>query len=60
MPMQKNTTLSKRESFDPLPGNNEKKVLQPSEKTLKNIMQFAASYRVEKISNKKFIELYLN
>ncbi len=34
--------------------------MNPSKKTLKNIMQFAAAYRVEKVSNEKYVEYFLN
>ena len=34
--------------------------MSPSKKTLKNIMQFAAAYRVEKVSNEKYVEYFLN
>ncbi len=32
----------------------------PSETTLNKIMQFAASYRVEKVTNDEFIDYFLN
>jgi hypothetical protein len=34
--------------------------LQPKEATLKKILQFASSYRVERISENQYIEWYLN
>ena len=40
--------------------NNHPNALQPSASTLAKIMQFATSYRVEKIEGDQFIELFLN
>ncbi|MBP1637721.1 MAG: hypothetical protein H6Q18_510 [Bacteroidetes bacterium] len=34
--------------------------MNPSETTVDKILQFAASYRVEKISKNEFVEYYLN
>ena len=34
--------------------------LQPSVSSLEKIMQFAACYKVEKIENEQFVELFLN
>ena len=34
--------------------------LQPRASTLEKIMQFASSYRVEKIEGDQFVELFLN
>jgi hypothetical protein len=34
--------------------------LQPSLSSLDKIMQFAATYRVEKIDKEQFVELFLN
>lgn len=33
---------------------------EPSESTLNKIMQYAASYRVEKVSDDEFIDYFLN
>lgn len=32
----------------------------PSEETIKNILQFAAAYRVEKVSKDQFVDFFLN
>lgn len=34
--------------------------LQPQTTTLQKIMQFASSYRAEKIADNQFVELFLN
>jgi aspartyl/asparaginyl-tRNA synthetase len=34
--------------------------LQPQTATLQKIMQFASSYRAEKIADNQFVELFLN
>ncbi len=34
--------------------------MSPSESTVNKILQFAASYRVEKVSKNDFVELLLN
>ena len=34
--------------------------MNPSETTVNKILQFAASYRVEKVSENEFVELLLN
>jgi len=34
--------------------------LHPQEKTIKTILQFASSYRVQKVNNTQFIALNLN
>ncbi len=34
--------------------------LEPTASTLEKIMQFATSYRVEKIEGDQFVELFLN
>jgi hypothetical protein len=34
--------------------------IQPKEATLQKILQFASSYRVERISENQYIEWYLN
>lgn len=34
--------------------------MNPSQKTLKNILQFAAAYRVEKVPVDQYIEYFLN
>jgi hypothetical protein len=34
--------------------------MQPQASTLQNIMQFASTYRVAKIADNQFVELFLN
>ena len=34
--------------------------MQPQASTLQNILQFASSYRVERIADNQFVELFLN
>jgi hypothetical protein len=34
--------------------------MQPTDQTLKTIMQFAATYRAEKVGENQYIEMYLN
>lgn len=34
--------------------------MNPSQETLKNIMQFASAYRVEKVPKDRYIEYFLN
>jgi len=36
------------------------RLLQPKEATLKKILQFASSYRVERITENQYVEWYLN
>jgi hypothetical protein len=59
--MQKTTTSLKKtdlttkskETFEPLE-------MQPSSESLKRIMQFAASYRVQTIAKNQFVEMMMN
>lgn len=59
--MQKTTTSLKKtdlttkskETFEPLE-------MQPSGESLKRIMQFAASYRVQTIAKNQFVEMMMN
>jgi len=59
--MQKNSTSSKKTDLF-----SEKKrpvsylQFQPKTPTLQKILQFASSYRVEKIAENQFVELFLN
>lgn len=34
--------------------------MQPKASTLQNILQFASTYRVEKVADNQFVELFLN
>jgi hypothetical protein len=61
MPMQKISTSLKKTDL-----NSEKKRLEshlqmePKKATLQKILQFASSYRVERITENQFVEWYLN
>lgn len=55
--MQKTTTTLKKADLKPL--TNEMNI-EPSVQSLQKIMQFAASYRVQKINKNQFVEMYLN
>jgi hypothetical protein len=39
--------------------NKSRNNMQPSPQTIRNIMQFAANYRVQKVNN-QYIEMYLS
>lgn len=61
MPMQNLSTSPKKTDLN----YGEKKLensrqLQPKEATLKKILQFASSYRVERITENQYVEWYLN
>ena len=59
--MQKTTTLSKNTDLKikkQKPAAESE--VQPSEKILQNIRQFAAIYRVQAISTHQFVEMILN
>ncbi len=60
MPMQKTTTFLNKAEFKPKKNVAQTVEMQPSDETIKKILQFAASYRVEKIGKNQFIETYLN
>jgi hypothetical protein len=60
LPMQKITTLLNKTVFNPKKNVAIATGMQPSEATLKTILQFAATYRVEKIGKNQFVEMYLN
>ncbi|NLO69453.1 MAG: hypothetical protein GX102_00570 [Porphyromonadaceae bacterium] len=56
-----------RKNFTPVtstPKNNQTVTapehMGPNKETLKNIMQFAAAYRVEKVPKNSFVEYFLN
>ena len=61
VPMQKIATSPKKTDF-----NSERKrlenrqQLQPKTATLQNILQFASSYRVERVTENQYVEWYLN
>jgi hypothetical protein len=59
--MQKITTsLNKTDLFITKKRFEKQENLQPGIATLQKIMQFASSYRVEKIADNQFVELFLN
>lgn len=60
--MQKTTTslIITHELSDTLPSGDQTAMMQPSESTLHNILQFAANYRVLKISDNQFVEMILS
>jgi hypothetical protein len=59
--MQKVSTPSKKTDLtSDNKGLDKKKELQPKASTLQNILQFASTYRVQKIADNQFIELFLN
>jgi hypothetical protein len=61
MPMQTNFTLSEKESTIALTNKSHiNKELQPQKTTLQRILQFAAMYKTEKITDKWIIDIYLN
>ncbi|NDV45976.1 hypothetical protein D0T49_02840 [Paludibacter sp. 221] len=62
MPMPKNSTLSKKSEPDSISLKKQQTTnsLQPKKETLKKILQFAATYRTEEITNNRFSEIYLN
>ena len=60
MPMQKDftpVTSTQKTYYQEVPVSIE---MEPSEKTLNKILQYAASYRVERISKDEFIDYLLN
>lgn len=61
MPMQKMSTSSKKtELFNNKKQQTEDQALQPKAITLTKILQFAASYKVEKTADNQYIEWFLN
>ncbi|NLI71433.1 MAG: hypothetical protein GX361_01715 [Bacteroidales bacterium] len=57
--MEKNSTPVKTTFTNKLE-STELSEMNPSQKTLKNILQFAAAYRVEKVPKDRYIEYFLN
>ena len=59
--MQRNSTLSEEiDSELRLLNKNKDSCLQPSNNTLKKILQFAASYKAVKIADNNVIDICLN
>jgi hypothetical protein len=61
VPMQNLSTSPKKTDLNYEKKRLEKsRSLQPKEATLKKILQFASSYRVERIAENQYVEWYLN
>ena len=60
MPMKRNFTLNHATQKNNIRTEQLSSDLRPKESTLQAILQFAALYRVEKVSEQKFIEYLLN
>jgi hypothetical protein len=60
VPMQKISTLPNKTDLLKKLRSLDHQQLEPNAATLKNILRFASTYRVEKVSNNQFIELFLN
>ncbi len=59
--MQKTTTSLKKTDFLTDKKNFSTDVeMQPSDKTLEKILQFAAAYKVQKLSKNQYVEMILN
>jgi hypothetical protein len=59
--MQKTTTSFKKTDFLTDKKNYATDVeMQPSDKTLEKILQFAAAYKVQKLSKNQYVEMILN
>lgn len=61
LPMQKSTTLSNKTDVISENKNNQKlKNFQPQDATIEKILEFSSVYRVQKIADNQFIEIFLN
>lgn len=59
--MQKTTTSSKKTDLTIIAQKALTEVeMQPSENSINKIMQFAAAYKVQKISKNQYVEMMLN
>lgn len=59
--MQKTTTKQKKTDLISENKRLEKSPeMQPKASTLQNILQFASTYRVEKVADNQLVELFLN
>lgn len=59
--MQKTTTsLNKTDELKPVSKCKANVEMQPTDETLKKILQFAATYRAERIGKNQYIEMCLN
>ena len=52
--LKKTDLISENKRFEKTPE------MQPKASTLQNILQFASTYRVEKVADNQFVELFLN
>lgn len=57
--MQKTTTPLKKTDLA-IAKNSKNSELEPKESTIQNIMKFASSYRVQRINENQFVEMFLN
>ncbi len=61
LPMQKMITpLNKTDLIQQTKSAENQQQMQPKQATLNKILQFAATYRAEKIADNQFVELLLN
>lgn len=61
LPMQKIITpLNKTDLIQQKKNAENQQQMQPKQATLNKILQFAATYRAEKIAENQFVELFLN
>lgn len=61
MPMQKTTTpLPKTDLKETKKSPFEVNDMQPSENSINKILQFAATYRAQKISKNQYVDMFLN
>lgn len=58
--MQKISTLSNKTDLFKTKRPENAPELQPKQETLNRILQFAATYRVQKTSDNQYVELFLN
>ncbi len=61
LPMQRIITpLNKTDLIHQTKNAENQQPMQPKQATLNKILQFAATYRAEKIAENQFVELFLN
>ncbi|MDR0371647.1 MAG: hypothetical protein LBH80_07350 [Prevotellaceae bacterium] len=58
--MQKNTTLIKTVGITIENETYKTDLMQPKEETLQKILQFAASFRTEKLAPNRYVNIILN
>ena len=54
------TPLNKTDLIQQKKNTAKQQGIQPKQATLNNILQFASTYRAEKIAENQFVELFLN